>query len=354
MVDINFDYKTNFPMGTVISAIQRKAELEQQMKDKNREVLLQGLKDIGQVGASLSARRQQMAQALALSQNPEVQGLLTGGNRPVTEGVNLNQTADGSSGVPVQNAPNLAPQQIASLLGNSQPLDVLKAAFERTKALTPQMAQETVYQKDAAGNIIGTTTRSVPKGSKSTVVGPQPTGAGSRSGMADARQRQLAAARVKEKVINEISEIQGGTKQINDLYDKYIAMEKVGKAGSPAKGATSLATAFVTGGKGGSADAKAYRDLRSGLVAKLKKITGDTGVLTEQDAARIIGLLPSLLEDKEAAKIKIDQINDILQAAKQRSGAKGRQLISDIQSGNTVGFEGINDGAANPDPLGIL
>lgn len=175
----DFRLQQSFPIASVIEASQRKAQLENQFHNQNTELFNQSLAAIGTIGQSLLDRKKRMAQAMLLSQQPEVQDMLSGGDRTVAEGpagpVRLDQTAQGGVGVePKQNAPALPPNQAALLLEGQNPLAVLKQAFERKQKTIPQMVEETIYKKDASGNIIGTETRRVPRGSKSTVVGPQP------------------------------------------------------------------------------------------------------------------------------------------------------------------------------------
>lgn len=66
----------SFPISEVVNAAQRKAQLEQQAQQQGNESLVQGLQSIGQIGASLAAQKQKVAQALALGKligvDPEV------------------------------------------------------------------------------------------------------------------------------------------------------------------------------------------------------------------------------------------------------------------------------------------
>lgn len=50
--------------------------------------------------------------------------------------------------------------------------------------------------------------------------------------------------------------------------------------------------------------AKTYRDAREGMLASLKAITGDTGILTDQDAERLKGMIPDVTDTKGEAEKK--------------------------------------------------
>lgn len=54
--------------------------------------------------------------------------------------------------------------------------------------------------------------------------------------------------------------------------------------------------------------AKNYKDAKEGFAATLKQLTGDTGVLTDQDFSRLSKLLPSLGSTPGEAKTKFDQL----------------------------------------------
>lgn len=337
-----YDLKPNFPIASVADLIANRGVKENAMKQQQYQNLIQGIGLFGQGVQSLVEKRNQMAQAAAqadiLMKRPEFVQAIAPDQRPVATvaaangPVTLGQTATpDANGNPIPNAmpSNLDAlrQKLAVALQGNKPDTFLKI-------VEPQTVQETVYQKDAQGNIVGTQTRTVPKGSKSTVVGPQPTGGG--SGLKDDRIRQMAAAKVKEKVTTDINEIARGKQQIEALFSKYNTLVEKGYAGGPVKGGISQLVSKVTGGGAGTEDVKAFMDLRDGLVASLKKITGDTGVMTEQDATRIIGLLSSLTEDPKAAKSKLAEIQTIFETSRKRAEAKGNTLIQEIQSGNDI------------------
>lgn len=65
MPDFNFK-SGSFPISDVITAAQRKAQIEEQSKQAGNESLVKGMQAIGQVGQSLVDKRMKVAQALAL------------------------------------------------------------------------------------------------------------------------------------------------------------------------------------------------------------------------------------------------------------------------------------------------
>lgn len=176
----NFDLKQNFPIAGVAQLYADKRSKEEAIKHQQFQDLMQGLDMFSKGVGSLVERRNKIAQAGLqadiLMKNPEIVAQM--GDTQV--GSVTPPASPGMDGMPI---PNVAPQPVmtSSIPANMKAMrDRLAGAIQGTggddflKLINPQNVQETVYQKDAAGNIIGTTTRSVPKGSKSTVVGPQP------------------------------------------------------------------------------------------------------------------------------------------------------------------------------------
>lgn len=76
----DFTMKPTFPIGDVINAATKNAQLQQQAREAGNQSLIEGLKSIGQVGQSLYNQKLQMAQALAgakmFAQTPEGQQML--------------------------------------------------------------------------------------------------------------------------------------------------------------------------------------------------------------------------------------------------------------------------------------
>lgn len=70
----------------------------------------------------------------------------------------------------------------------------------------------------------------------------------------------------------------------------------------------------VTGTLGLNDPAKVYADSRKGFAATLKQLTGDTGVMTDQDYARLAGLLPTLGATPGEAASKFEQLRSQIAA----------------------------------------
>lgn len=62
----DFNIKPSFPIATVIDAAGRNAQLQEQAREAGNKSLIEGLQSIGQVGESLYAKKQGIAQALAI------------------------------------------------------------------------------------------------------------------------------------------------------------------------------------------------------------------------------------------------------------------------------------------------
>ena len=73
----------------------------------------------------------------------------------------------------------------------------------------------------------------------------------------------------------------------------------------------------IESGKGAvglNESAKVYNDSKAGFAATLKTLTGDVGVLTDQDYARLAGLIPDLGATKKEATDKFNQLRDQVSA----------------------------------------
>jgi hypothetical protein len=70
----------------------------------------------------------------------------------------------------------------------------------------------------------------------------------------------------------------------------------------------------LKGKMGLNEDASVYNDSKEGFAATLKSLTGDTGVLTDQDFARLSKLLPGFGSTKKEATDKFNQLRDQLSA----------------------------------------
>lgn len=68
----DFRLQPSFPVGTVIDASQKKAQLEQQFKTQNAELFNQSMEKIGQIGQSLVDQKKRIAQSLALGKQFDI------------------------------------------------------------------------------------------------------------------------------------------------------------------------------------------------------------------------------------------------------------------------------------------
>lgn len=99
---------------------------------------------------------------------------------------------------------------------------------------------------------------------------------------------------------------------VNTLEQRY------GQAGGGEYGGVgariSGAKKSVKGMLGLDDSAKAYKDAREGFAATLKSLTGDTGVLTQQDYERLVKLIPGLTSTPGEATIKFEDLRGQLAA----------------------------------------
>jgi hypothetical protein len=114
--------------------------------------------------------------------------------------------------------------------------------------------------------------------------------AGNRAGV----QTILSDSGYQPKDTKKKEDAYGATMNfINNLEGHYQ------KGGGGSYGDSPLARVFgggetVKGMLGMNNEAKLYNDEKAGFIASLKNLTGDTGVMTEQDAQRLAGLLPGM------------------------------------------------------------
>lgn len=70
----------------------------------------------------------------------------------------------------------------------------------------------------------------------------------------------------------------------------------------------------ISGALNFNKDAKLYNDAKEAFIASVKGLTGDVGVLTEQDAARLAKMFPSFGDAGEVSQRKFQQIRDFISA----------------------------------------
>lgn len=180
----DFDFKEKFPIATYISGMIEKKKAEEAFKAAGRQSMLAGIDSIANTGVAYKQKRADDAQALSraailANQQPELADAF-GMNRQVgtRSGYAEVPLPEGAQG-PLARVPAQVPLTAAETLGGKE--KVIASLANAIKGvsgdkflehLKPNTVDETIYLKDEKGNIIGTQTRKVPRGSKSTVVGP--------------------------------------------------------------------------------------------------------------------------------------------------------------------------------------
>jgi hypothetical protein len=113
-------------------------------------------------------------------------------------------------------------------------------------------------------------------------------------------------------------EILGGS--IKALYERYGADKGVkkdlsrGRIGGPFTWLGSLV--------GIAPNARQYNKLKQGLITSIKELVGESGIMTDQDADRLAGLLPDLNSTNKEAKMAWEDVNKFM------SGKYGITLFS--------------------------
>lgn len=128
-------------------------------------------------------------------------------------------------------------------------------------------------------------------------------------------KRRHSAAKETLKTKRSLNAIKESRGFLSDLQDRHMELYEAGLAGSLPQEMTSTFVSKATGGRFGTAQVKAFKEVREGMSARLKTITRDTGVLTDQDRAFIIQLLPDLGEHPDVVKEKMAIINNIFNLA---------------------------------------
>lgn len=177
----DFSFKESFPMAAVIQAAQQNAALQEKAREDGNRSFIQGMQSIGDVGESLLARKQQIAQALAAAQmysqtdaGKEMLGTNEVTTGPTGQPVTKNQTAsyNESTGAATSNQSPVVMDTLKTAFMGMQPGELLKHLAEQQKL---KATKDVIVRKDAAGNIVGTTEIPRARSGKTIVVGPQPT-----------------------------------------------------------------------------------------------------------------------------------------------------------------------------------
>lgn len=326
---VDFKIQPTFPMATIIDAAVQKPVREAAIQQANRESLIKGLQSISGGLSDVINHKLEMAKALsrsrALADNPAVQGLLTGGNRPVASTplgpVTLDQTAQGGSDLaPTPNIKKIPAEAIAQLLGKTEPLDFLKAAYEREAKLKP--AEDVIAVKDAAGNILRYEHVQHERGGKTLLSSPQPEPKPSKT--VDPMEREIIKAKVQlaktrpmvNSVISEITRVEG----LND--NSYGG--KIGATQMAARSALEMGT--------DDPKFKNTADVINTMQQQVAKVLKSTfgGQLSDSERAylnTVYGALPNMSRAERAIAMK--NVKTMLQAKLDGDQATVNELLSD-------------------------
>lgn|SRR3990167_2857583 len=138
-------------------------------------------------------------------------------------------------------------------------------------------------------------------------------------GRADKRLNQVEtekAAKEQQKSVKAVAVVEEGEKFLDILFTEHAKAVDAGLFGDPLRAGVTRGVAWASGGGAGTASARAFTDAKKGFIARLKRITGDNGILTEVDANRLEGLMPGENEGKESAAKKREIISAILAMVK--------------------------------------
>lgn len=150
---------------------------------------------------------------------------------------------------------------------------------------------------------------------------------------------------VREKEVSKLQASGVSQMSVDQMEDLFL---DAGGGGERDPGLMGVAKEWGLGAAGAlklNERAGAYNNKRSGLIATLKGITGDTGVMTKDDANRIVGLLPTLGDSNEASARKFQEIRDLI-ASKyaQKAGATKIPVTPSSQKVNPTSLPDIQTG----------
>lgn len=136
--------QNSFPIASVIDAAQRKAQLEEQSRQSNNQLMLEGIRSIGTAGKSLYDQKVAMARALAgaqmyAKQNPEVVGenqVAQTAMGPVTNNQTANYDPATGSVTPNQSPVNVS--TLASAMLGMAPKDIFDNQVQNRAAKTSE------------------------------------------------------------------------------------------------------------------------------------------------------------------------------------------------------------------------
>ena len=125
--------------------------------------------------------------------------------------------------------------------------------------------------------------------------------------------QDLIAPEVKAEEKEDTSDLDATTNLINSLEQKFQAAKGGEYTGAGARLSGTQKSIMALLGLDDSS--KTYKDQKEGFASSLKELTGDTGVLTDQDYARLAKLLPGLGSTPGEAKTKFEDIRKQIAAS---------------------------------------
>jgi len=280
----DFDFKEKFPISQYIQGVIEKKKVEEASAQEGRRTLLEGLRSIGGVAQGITDKRTADAKALAQA------GILSRTN-PALANEEINPLAEAIRGM-------TGAQLLDNTQPNGSPLEDLLMEAKINRLNRPPMLSP-------------------------------------GSDMADKRIRQLKALTVKQKTQTDLDELRGTKNLIQDLESKY---EKASKSRLAGKGVISTAGNALNNLTGGALnnDVLLYNDARKGFVSKLRQVSEEKGVLSDQDREALLSILGTIEQGKDISKDKFTTVKRIMDRALARKKLMGDTLIAEAQSGNAI------------------
>ena len=198
---------------------------------------------------------------------------------------------------------------------------------EELAAISPKLVGQ--YQQLQA-NVQG-----VSSGQLSPVDLPQDqrslTATGLEAGGYDPARKEAEVAKVKE--YEKKRTLLAPTEQLVSTLEDYFQKSGGGKYEGPLARVIGKGKS-VSSAAGLNANVKTYEDTKKGFIATLRGLTGDVGVLTEEDARRIAGLMPEIGATPDEARNAFNVIRAQIAA---KYGGQGQQ--TSINPGEGYGIQ---------------
>lgn len=144
------------------------------------------------------------------------------------------------------------------------------------------------------------------------------------------------------QVGSQVQSLLNGISSIRSLQGQYQGLADAGKTGIAA-GNAEILKGIVSGGKF-SPEATTYNNFRKGFKASLKSITGESGVLSDDDSRNILALIPPVGMDANAAAKQFREIYDLLDTRIENYKIAYPQFAHRIPAGMSASGEGRSGG----------